>query len=64
VKDKVYRTNPRTDEEMKKNKGMIILDDGQEEIFPMNYNLLKCYRVGMSGQGAFLGPFTITTSLI
>jgi hypothetical protein len=41
VMDKVYRTNPHTEEELKENIRRDILEVPQEELLWMNFNLLK-----------------------
>jgi hypothetical protein len=50
LKDKVYRTNPHTEEVFKENIRRDILDVPQEEL-RVNFNLLKRYKECMRVQG-------------
>jgi hypothetical protein len=53
MKDKVYRTNPHTEDELKENIQTGILDIPQEQFLQLNSNLLPQCREGEGVQGQY-----------
>jgi hypothetical protein len=53
MKDKIYRTNPHPEEELKENIRREILEVPQEELLRVNFNLFKRYRERVHAQGHY-----------